>query len=759
MSTGLSLIKKLCTQGARQAFRQVNPDHFLPDERPCFDFVASYYRDHGQLPTMEALADNGYNLIHIRDNEAASYYMERLANRHVIMTARGVLQDFNEAVTQNVPERVREIVAELNAVFRTSIRGGQIMSLSEAVDMVLERYEEARTNPGIQGLTLGYDWLDEITGGAQPGDVITLAARTNMGKAQPLDAKVLTPLGWKRMGDLRVGDRLASVDGRASEVVAIHPQGVKQVYRVAFADGASAECCADHLWRVHCAHWPERWRVIDTAELARLLGVKRYENRLSVETFDGEFGTDAGLPLDPYVLGCLLGDGGCTQSPKLTSADAEIVERFRSRLPARHDIIPVRSARYGYEVCENGSGERAMPGANRVAAAMRQLGLHGLRSHEKFIPECYLSASRTARLELLRGLLDTDGWAQDGCVVQVSTSSRALADGIWTLARSLGAVVRRRTKRTTHRDAHILTISHKDPASLFALPRKSEAVARRKSVRATIKSVMPSRETECQCITVSHPSHLYVTDDFVVTHNSYYLNHMSMSAWLIGASCLMISNEMTGLQMATRFVAQYTGINPDMIRRGTLNPWTRERMISECQSMREGAPYTIADGSFRMGVSDVDNLIQEFNPDIVYVDASYLLIPEETRFTAKGWELQREMSKEIKRIAMARNKPIVQTVQLNRDAVKKKAEDLDVGMIGGTDGIGQDSTTVIILAPGASPDEETTRDLIVAKNREGRKSWMRTHFLFNPMNFEYITSREDQERGEGVQPVANDWGS
>jgi replicative DNA helicase len=407
MSAGLSLIKKLCTQGSRTAFRRTNPNHFIIEERPVFDYVNTYVRQYGQLPTLEALNDNSFPLQHIRDNETADYYLQRMADRFIVLQSRDIMAPLQQAVVQGNAQVILDIVTSLAGTLRTTITGGAVVSLAEVIDQVVERYEVARTSPGIQGFTMGYEWLDEMTGGLQAGDVCSIAARTGMGK-------------------------------------------------------------------------------------------------------------------------------------------------------------------------------------------------------------------------------------------------------------------------------------------------------------------------------------------------SYYLNHMSMGAWLAGCSCLYVSMEMTALQMVTRFIGQYTGINPENIRRGQLSHWTQDRFYAETAEMRTGAPFTIVDGSFRLGPDDIDNLVQEFNPDVVYVDAAYLLIPKEIRKTEQGWERQREMSKDIKRIALSRNKPVVQTLQLNSDARKKKRDDLDSGMIGGSIGISQDSTTVIILTEGESPREHDTRDLLVDKNREGRKGWMRANFLFEPMDFSYLTCSDDE---------------
>src|SRR5687767_9960523 len=117
------------------------------------------------------------------------------------------------------------------------------------METVLHEVFEMIENRGQRGVETGYFELDDMLNGLQQGEMLIIAARPSMGKAQPLDANVLTTAGFKRMGDLRVGDDLASIDGGSSHVVGIYPQGERPVYRLNFADGRSTEACAEHLWR------------------------------------------------------------------------------------------------------------------------------------------------------------------------------------------------------------------------------------------------------------------------------------------------------------------------------------------------------------------------------------------------------------------------------------------------------------------------------------------------------------------------------
>src|SRR2546426_5358937 len=146
----------------------------------------------------------------------------------------------------------------------------------EYIERLYERKEH------VTGIATGFAKLDLETSGLQPADFIIIAGRPSMGKAQPLDARIKTLTGWKRMGDLRLGDKLASVDGRRSVVSGLFPQGRRQVYRVTFSDGRSTECTGDHLWRVHDRSWRAP-RILSTACIATMLQTARYRRRLWID--------------------------------------------------------------------------------------------------------------------------------------------------------------------------------------------------------------------------------------------------------------------------------------------------------------------------------------------------------------------------------------------------------------------------------------------------------------------------------------------
>jgi phosphate starvation-inducible protein PhoH and related proteins len=359
------------------------------------------------------------------------------------------------------------------------------------------------------------------------------------GRAQPVSTPVLTPEGFRPIGELEVGDLVIGSSGEPTPVLGVYPQGVKDVYRVAAQDGAATLASADHLWMVKTPDDRRRdkpGRVLTTAEMRGNLRAHhqhRYELPLVQPVAFGE----REVPIDPYVLGLLLGDGCITLSttPTFCSADAELVAAMAAAAPG---VTPKHIGRYDYVLQRTGGGRGATP--NPLTVLVRSLGLGGTTSGTKFIPELYLCNSPAVRLAVLQGLLDTDGGpvVQRGrtCRIEYSTCSKQLALDVLFLVRSLGGVAYMRTRIAAGRrpggtaqrpvfhrsDSHRLDIRLPKGIAPFRLGRKFakyEALGGGRPMRF-IDSIEPAGEDECVCIAVGAADSLYVTSDFLVTHNT-----------------------------------------------------------------------------------------------------------------------------------------------------------------------------------------------------------------------------------------------
>ena len=360
------------------------------------------------------------------------------------------------------------------------------------------------------------------------------------GRAQPYDAQVLTPSGFQAIGSLEVGDLVIGSNGLPTPVLGVYPQGRREVFRVTTQDGASTLCCGEHLWTVETREDGRagRTRTLETREMIGNLRrghIHRYELPL-VEFAELE---PQEVPLDPYAIGLLLGDGCITTSttPSFTTADPDLAEALEDAL----DGIEVRHrGGYDYVLRHTAGGRGGLRIANPVTVAVRELGLAGKRSADKFVPEVYLHNSAWVRLRVLQGLLDTDGGpvTQKGrtCRVQYSTTSSRLRDDVTYLVRSLGGVVYSRTRPAEGRkpglanarpvaynnDAYVLDIRLPEGLPPFRLERKLRRYSECGGGRPMrfIHSIEPAGETDTLCIQVAAQDSLYVTDDFLVTHNT-----------------------------------------------------------------------------------------------------------------------------------------------------------------------------------------------------------------------------------------------
>lgn len=355
---------------------------------------------------------------------------------------------------------------------------------------------------------------------AKSGKSAIIADDMGLGKAQPLDAKILTPGGWRRMGDIRTGDLVIGSSGHPTKVLGVFPQGEKEIFRVTFNDGATVECCDEHLWEVNTPTRRMRGnppRVLPLSEIRETLTDAAGNRRHYIPMVEPVTFPEASLRLDPYLLGTLLGNGCMTQHyTHLSTIDADMVAEVATMLPESLSLTHLGGCDYRI-----GSAHSGAP--NLVRRALVSLGLAGKGSDTKFIPPEYLVSSIEQRASLLQGLLDTDGWISVDGLIQFSSNSIDLADGVSEIVMSLGGNARRSSKiSASGKRHHIVTICLPDEIAPFRVERKSTRHRPRAKYRPTraFAKVESIGVKPAQCIKVSASDHLYVTDDYVLTHNT-----------------------------------------------------------------------------------------------------------------------------------------------------------------------------------------------------------------------------------------------
>ena len=366
-------------------------------------------------------------------------------------------------------------------------------------------------------------------------------------KGLDLTTPIPTPAGWTTMGELEQGDLVLGGDGRPCRVVVKSEIHNRRCFRLRFEDNSAVICDDEHRWEV-LIRQETNPRVVTALELAGLRANGAHVRVLNAAPLDLP---DADLPIDPYVLGCWLGDGSAS-SGLITPGEKPIFDEIRRR---------------GYRVGE----VVASANGSTVFGLITQLRELGVLDN-KHVPQMYLRASMAQRLDLLRGLMDTDGhWnpIRRRCVM--NTTAPWQAEAVRELVVSLGW-------KCTIFDTIATGFGRKVPAKqawftpvgvspfLVRTPKTFTPAASARSTRRLLKSIEEIDSVPTQCIEVDSPDHLYLaTEHMIPTHNTNQAppsrEAVAKDVQLMGYSWLVLQNlELLGLRPGSRIVAHLDAV-------------------------------------------------------------------------------------------------------------------------------------------------------------------------------------------------------
>jgi len=352
-------------------------------------------------------------------------------------------------------------------------------------------------------------------------NVVDLESRGG-GKDLKSTEVVYTETGKLPISKIKVGDRIFGADGKLTTITSRKDFYDQQQYRVVFSDGRSIECGGGHLWTVYSRSkhgYKKKVLSLDDIRKDYKIGT-RGDSRYFVQLCQPLEYSEKELPIDPYYLGLWLGDGN-SNNTCITSADEEIkdsIKKYAEELGMRMSISYPNETASVYRICELKNGVE-----NKLITKLKQLNV----LYNKHIPDIYLHSSKEQRLELLRGLMDSDGYA-DERHIELTTSYKGLQKTIPELIHSLGIRTKIRIKKTTHKNS--LRISLLTDLRIFKLTRKLKFVGKNRSkfaitnrTMSAIREIIPTTVHHSVCISVDNTDSLFVAGEgCIVTHNSFW---------------------------------------------------------------------------------------------------------------------------------------------------------------------------------------------------------------------------------------------
>lgn len=370
--------------------------------------------------------------------------------------------------------------------------------------------------------------------------LIYLLAQRAFGKAQPLDADIMTINGYKKMKDVQLNDILIDGLGNSCKVIGIYPQGKLPVYKITFSDRTSTLCSNEHIWKVGHYVNPKngvKWENLTIRELLNINlkkgnNTKGWKYRIPTPIIDC-WNTD--VQVDPYLLGCLLGDGSLVgHTISISNPEDDIINKLNKlaedinyKLSLVNQSKKNRCPMYNFVKQENCNFS--------LRDYIKSLNLNK-SCLGKYIPKEYLYTTVENRIKLLQGLFDTDGWVSNRndnrSVLIFNTSSPQLSEDFAFLVRSLGGtdtVVRKEAKyclkgskeykRCNDTYQHIIKFSN-DILPFSSEKHKAKYKSPQNKAMRRIVNIEYIGEQECQCIKVDSIDETYMTNDLIVTHNT-----------------------------------------------------------------------------------------------------------------------------------------------------------------------------------------------------------------------------------------------
>ena len=318
-----------------------------------------------------------------------------------------------------------------------------------------------------------------------------LSARTGIGKGLPNETPVKIPGGWKPIGTLNVGDVVTAQDGTPSRVIGVYPQGTEEIWEIEFKDYRTIETDSDHLWTIYSSPYSDKTQVVSTEELSSLV----QKEQIHIPVICSEQGPEKTVSIDPYIFGAFIGKGYLLGGQLYLEVNEEVIDKIIARLPG---CICIKTKRYDVSYLiirlSNSAGQKVLNAFTREVLNQQ--------FWKRSIPAEYIEGSHEQRLALVQGLMEANG-SNFSDEARYGTLSAILADQFRDLIWSLGGI------------CYFRGIQGREYVFRIELPSPT------KKLRLGIVSVVKTdRQKECTCIAIDHPSKLYVTKQYLATHNT-----------------------------------------------------------------------------------------------------------------------------------------------------------------------------------------------------------------------------------------------
>jgi len=378
-----------------------------------------------------------------------------------------------------------------------------------------------------------------------------------LGKATSLDTQIQSPAGPILMRNIKVGSKIFNTYGSTSTVQGVFPQGEIETVEFIMSDGSPTCTSLDHIWTVEDKRNNYEKRDLTSKEIVSIIKEHRINSGYSIfklpEVLPVNYPQNDDIEISPYMIGALIGNGCLTSSVSITCAkeDKWIVDRCSRELKIPHRIVEDKNISFYFRKSLAKKSYK-----NPVKSKLEELDLMYKKSYCKLIPEKYLRSSVKDRIDLLQGLMDTDGYInKDGSTIQLGVRNEKLVLQVKELIESLGGRITNNKKFLPKNTTaglygkYHFNLTFKLPETIvpFSLPRKVKRISNK--TKGSFRYIKDFKNygaiKECQCITVDSKDSLFLIDSYIPTHNSYIFSTIAahyLFKWKTVSKILVLSS-------------------------------------------------------------------------------------------------------------------------------------------------------------------------------------------------------------------------
>lgn len=800
----LRLIKGIVTEHeiAREFASSTDSRLFMGDARAFADSAIAYYKKFNSLPTRrvmmelteaspdlnEATSEIWDRLDSVEFNKSEfNYDMAKIKQRYTQQKIASMHQTIQDG--SDIDEVLLNLKRDLDDAEQVR-RGKKSTAFTQRTmkDYIQEfraDYVEKQKNPEKgRGIMTNYAYLDYVTNGLSPSDMLIIGGETGAGKMLKLETLIPTPNGFKEIGNLHTGDKVLGRDGRACTVVAESAVEIEEGWKFIFNDGSEVISHDNHEWLTfdrkeqvalskrtpefrakrktnrksravkNTKPWlaeanrnreydllpPPTGTIRTSKEIAETLFVHKNKRRNhAVPIAEPIELPDKDLLIDPYLFGCWLGDG-TSKDGAITSMDQEIVDSF---IKCGYVLLKTTTRTY-----KNGHTSKASTFKfDNLRKELRTLNVFG----NKHIPHDYLWSSKEQRLALLQGLMDTDGFVSSRGQIDFVNTNKSLAEGVAHLVRSLGekcTITKGEAKLNGKVTGPKWTVRFSSSLPVFRLTRKLERqnLTQRLNKFRYIVDAIRVDAVPMKCIQVDSPDHLYLcTENFIPTHNSMLLSNMAVQMWMQqnticdpedpkiptteftkGYNIQYFSLEMPFDQCFRRAFARIGALPTYGLRDARISdPDMLQRMSHAAKFIKE-YPYEfeIVDIPRGVTVQDIEDRFLDSVARGVKPDiivVDYLGLMQDPKSDGDDWLRLGNISGELHELARMYDIVMLSAVQLNRPSTRKPEDAIGMHRIGRSSLIMHHASIGVQIE--TRKDEDAMKDLKyhVIKNRNGER--------------------------------------